>query len=297
MNTIHHPYTTSLYVDSLNHIGKTYLVPEWETSVLIRKINNHFEDIFGPYPLTILPKNCNIQGGLQRLRNSGFVSATLILDDFHRPDLNQLQDAFTIVTPFKTHLITNLQTTNHNYTKHHRYYIKKALEKVTVKKFDLEKYLTEWGQLYQELATKHNLSSLHKFSAAHHHALSQLPGVTAIGAWIEDKLVSAHIFVSDGNYVHSHLAASNQEGYSCGAAYAINDAAIKFFKDTKLINFGGGAGLSSQINDGLFKFKQGFANDQSQSYLCGVILDPKKYEDLTNRKEPTTFFPAYRFQL
>lgn len=132
------------------------------------------------------------------------------------------------------------------------------------------------------------------FPAAHHQFLAEADGVTAIGALHGDELVSAHVFVADGGKVHSHLAASSEQGYTLRAAYAVNDAALQHFKDAELVNFGGGAGFKDDVGDGLAKFKKGFSNKTAQSYICGAILDEARYAELTGAAEPTEFFPAYR---
>lgn len=127
--------------------------------------------------------------------------------------------------------------------------------------------------------------------------LQSQAGITAIGAWLADELVSAHVWVSDGRYVHSHLAASSDAGYKAGAAYAVYDASLRAFPAAELLNLGGGAGIGDDPDDGLARFKRGFANDSAQSYICGEILDRTRYEALSQyggTGGEVTFFPAYR---
>jgi hypothetical protein len=127
--------------------------------------------------------------------------------------------------------------------------------------------------------------------------LANLEGVTTIGAWVGDDLVSAHIWARDDDCVHSHLAASSELGYATGAAYAVNHASIAHFSNARVINLGGNAGRLDDPNDGLARFKAGFADGTAQSYLCGAVLRPRDYEQLVDLFEangPRDYFPAYR---
>jgi hypothetical protein len=138
---------------------------------------------------------------------------------------------------------------------------------------------------------------MHDLPPAHHAMLAALDGVTAIGGWLGEELAASHIWVHDRGRVHSHLAASSENGYACGAAYAVYDASIRHFKDAEVINLGGAAGYTDDPDDGLARFKQGFANATARSYICGKILDAERYRELTAcRAAPaqTAFFPAYR---
>ena len=132
---------------------------------------------------------------------------------------------------------------------------------------------------------------------AGYRALHRLGYAHSSEVWLDGKLVSAHLWVSDGRYVHSHLAASNPEGYGAAAAYAVYDASVRHFAAAELLNFGGGAGPSDDPRDGLSRFKKGFANESAAAYICGAILDEGQYHELVRRRgvpPDTLFFPAYR---
>ena len=293
-----HPYATEIYARSLDHIGQALYVPHWETSVLIRNIDDHYKDIIGIYPITVIAEHADLKGGLDYLKKMGFISVILNLDDFNRPSMEALSGVFEFVRPFKTHYIYRPSITDPTYTKHHRYEINKALKILQVEKLNLGANLEAWKNLYSELTERHNLQSLHNFSAAHHHILAQLDKIVAFGAWKDNELVSCHIWSEHNGFVHSHLAASNETGYKSSAAYAVNDFSTRYFREANLINFGGGAGATSDPNDGLIRFKKGFSNDIALSYLCGGILNNDIYQKLLQKKGTTNtiieFFPAYR---
>ncbi|GEM_PF-3772909 len=292
-----HPYATDEYAHALSHWGEALSVPEWSTNVIVREIKPGFKDASGTYPIAILDKNADIPGGLERLRQHQLISVVLVLDDFHRPTLEKLDKHFTIIKPFKTHYIYEKKQGAIVYNHHHRYELRQALKSVRVDLMNLEKSIDEWTSLYTNLITKKKLTGLHSFPKTHHSALIKLNGVTPIGAWHNNKLVSCHIWVSDNQYAHSHLAASSDQGYACRAAYAINDAAITYFSNLDIINFGGGITEINHSMDGLAKFKQGFSNNTKSSFICGAILDQRRYNELLLQNETmiqTDFFPSYR---
>ncbi len=296
-----HPYATEAYARSLSHWGEAVHVPEWGCHVIVLHTPGTLDasggkDAAGTYPLAIISQGADLAGGLERLRRLGMVSVTLALDEFHRPPLDVLRKHFHVVNPFKTHHI-HRNSASFAYGKHHRYEVRRALKQVSVRPFDLGSYLPQWSLLYADLTRRHELDGVHVFASSHYEALNRLQGSTSIGAWLDGQLVSAHIWVSDGRYVHSHLAASNGEGYAAGAAYAVYDASIRYFAEAELLNFGGGAGSSDDSGDGLSRFKKGFANESAPAYICGAILDEGQYHELVRRRgvpPDTLFFPAYR---
>jgi hypothetical protein len=296
-----HPYATEAYARSLAHWGEAFRVPEWGCDVLLRPVGvgpgeGTWLDAAGTYPIAVLPPDADLAPGLERLRQRGVISVTLVLDDFHRPPIDELQRHFAVVRRFKTHHIRRLDLP-FGYDKHHRYEVRRSLTQVMAMPFDLGRHADEWAALYADLMRRHDLAGVHAFPAAHYEALGQMAGVTAIGGFIGDRLVSAHLWVSDGSHVHSHLAASNGEGYESNAAYAVYDASVRHFAAAQLLNFGGGAGIDDEPGDGLARFKRGFANATAPAYVCGAVLDPVRYDELVRQRgvpADTLFFPAYR---
>lgn len=291
-----HPYATEIYAASLSHWGEALFVPAWRTSVIVRSTESGDQDAAGTYPIAVLPEDADLRGGLNFLRERGLVSIVLALDDFHHPPLEDLRKHFDVVRPFKSHYIFQPEKGPLSYDKHHRYELRQALKNVQVETLELRAHLPEWVDLYRNLTLRHGLKGVHDFPFSHHEALATLDGVTAFGAWTEGRLVSCHIWVHHDGYAHSHLAASSVEGYKCRAAYAVNDAAIQHFGDAKLLNFGGSAG-HQETGDGLAKFKKGFSNGLANSYICGAILDLRRYDELRAKRgisRQVEFFPAYR---
>lgn len=291
-----HPYATVAYAQALSHWGNATWVPQWKTSVITRPIEGSGFDAAGNYPFCVLAEDIDFIAGLEHLRAEGAIAVTLVLNEYHRPALESLKPHVNLLKPFKTHYVYNREKGPIIYQTHHQRALKKAYKQVRVEVLDLKTHGNQWQALYDYLINELHLAGLHAFPAAHHHALAEMEGITAIGAWIEDELVSAHIWAGDGNTQHSHLVASNAKGYECRAGFAVNDFSIGHFTNARLLNFGGGAGNNDDASDGLVRFKRGFANDTAESYLCGIILDPVRYQLLTTSRNKTNseYFPAYR---
>jgi hypothetical protein len=290
-----HPYATADYARSLPHVGRALSVPAWGAHVLVRPTPaGGREDATGPYPLCVLAPQADLAGGLEQLRAAGLVSLVLVAGEGLAPPREALESAFDFVRPFKTHYVYDRALGPRSYAKHHRYEVKRAHQHVAAREIRLSEHLDAWRNLYAELAARHAVGSLHAFPDEHHQTLARLEGVRAFGAFVEDRLVSAHVFVVDDGRAVSHLAASSPEGYARRAAYAVNDLAIEALDDCEVINFGGGAGFADDPADGLVRFKKGFSNTTAAAYLCGSVLDAEAYGALSAGAAGGAYFPAYR---
>lgn len=290
-----HPYASRAYAESLPHVGDPIEVPEWGTHVLARATPmGGRTDAAGPYPLTPVTAEADLPGGLARLRSAGLVSAVMVLDDRLRPPLSALEVELDVVRRFKSHFVYDRALGPLDYAKHHRYEVRRAHARVHAEEIRLVDHLAAWSALYGELAERHGLSGLHLFPSVHHERLARTEGVRTFGAFMEDRLVAAHIFVAHGGYAVSHLAASAPDGYRNGAAYAVNDLAIAALAECDVINFGGGAGATDDPSDGLVQFKKGFSNRIAASYIAGAVLDRTAYAAMSASCGDGAFFPAYR---
>ncbi|MFT3733884.1 MAG: hypothetical protein QM776_02460 [Rhodocyclaceae bacterium] len=293
-----HPYASASYARALPHMGQPVAIPEWGTSLIARDIPgaDGAQDAAGTYPICILAADADLAGGLQRLQRAGFVSVTLVIDDFHHPGQKALHEHFDLVRPFKSHYIADFRRGEPcTPSRHHRNEIRRSLRQVRTAPFTLGERMEEWLALYAQLGERHALSSLHRFPRTHFEMLATSDQFVSIGAFnTRDELLAAHIWAGDKGFWHSHLAASSAEGYACAAAYAVNDASIRYFSGECLVNLGGGAGHTEQSDDGLAMFKKGFANGTALSYLCCAVLDAKRYNALSGEHPAGSFFPAYR---
>src|ERR1700676_2706717 len=175
-----HPYSTATYANALSHWGEAFSVPEWGCHVIVRDLAGG-ADAFGTYPIAAVAADADLPGGLERLRRSGLIAVTLVLDDFHRPSLVDLKKHFSVVRPYKTHYIRR-HALPFAYGRHNRYEVARALRKVSIRQFDLADHYPEWLALYGNLVERHRLTGLHDFPLNHFAALQRLAGATTIGA-------------------------------------------------------------------------------------------------------------------
>ena len=292
-----HPYATLAYARTLAHVGYPHDVPEWRTHVIARRCNGTAVDAMGPYPVTCLPPDCDLSGGLARLRGDGFVSVTLVLDGRLAPAAGQLAAAFSFVRPFKTQYVVDCRSERYEPTKHHRAEIRRAERHgVEARIVDLHDILPSWNALYDALIARHRITGSARFTHASFEALASCDGLTTVAAFLGGSVVSCHLWFRHGQFVWSHLACTSAIGYSCAAAYAVYDHSIRHFSG-HLINLGGIAGNADAADDGLARVKAGFSNGTCTSYLAGSVLDERKYAHLCQACSLSTdsgYFPAYR---
>ena len=291
-----HPYATLTYANTLAHVGRPIFVPAWQTYVIERDWKGHATDAIGPYPITCMAIESDVDLGLESLRKAGLVSVTLVVDGLLGPPINELQRTFTFARPFKTHYLVDEAAGTYQPSKHHRYEIRRAARLgVEVRVVPMLDILDAWTALYDELISHHRIASVQRFPRESFEALANCDGLTTVAAFVGEELVSCHLWIQYKRFVWSHLAASSALGYASSAAYAVYDQSIRNFSG-RVIDLGGTAGVTETDDDGLARFKAGFSNRRHHAYLCGAVLDSKTYQALClNGEVPrSNYFPAYR---
>ena len=292
-----HPYGTLAYARALAHAGRPLAVPPWHTHVIVRDWHGSAGDATGPYPITCFAAGCDLRAGLALLQGMGLVSMTAVVDELAGPPIGAFADAFSLVRPYKTHYLVDATAGAYQPSEHHRRELRRAGRLgVEVRGVALSEIVADWTALYGDLIARHRITGVQRFSRASFDALAGCDGLATYAAYIGDELVSCHLWMRHGSVVRSHLAASSARGYATGAAYAVNDHAIRCFAGA-LVNLGGAAGTAESADDGLSRFKAGFANRTSTSYLIGSILDAGEYRRLAAKvREPHdgAWFPLYR---
>jgi hypothetical protein len=291
-----HPYAMLPYANTLSHVGSPLWVSAWQTYVIVRRWHASI-DAIGPYPLTFIADGANLEAGMDELRNSGVVTITGVVDGLVGPTPVQLRDAFPVVRPFKAHYLVDRIADDYVPSRHHAYEIRRAARRgVEVELVSLHDIMDEWSILYDELIVRHGINGSPRFSRASFEALAECEGLVAFGGYVDDALVSCHLWFHYRHFAWSHLAATNATGYSAGAAYAVYDHAIRYFAD-RVINLGGAAGNADVREGGLAVFKSGFSNRQQTCHLIGKVLDPARYEALCSfagADARAEYFPSYR---
>jgi hypothetical protein len=257
-------------------------------------------DAMGCYPLLACLDWDRLGGDLAALEGQ-LVSIAAVLDPFGLDDPARLQALFPDrVLPFKDHFIADLE--HHDLatlSRHHRYYAKRALAQAEVEVCaEPPRHLDEWTDLYAMLCARHGLRGIQAFSRSAFERQLRVPGMTMLRARSGGATVGAHLWYVQGDVAYSHLAAASPRGYELMVFYALYWRACEHFRGrVRFIDFGAGAGLATGgEEDGLTRFKRGWANATRTAWFCGRILDRALYAKILAGRglEAGGYFPAYR---
>ena len=288
MNGYLHP----VYAASLSEYGTPRHLPFSGTWILVRSIpGTPYYDGMGLYPLTLCKDWYLLREDMESL--SDLVSLVFVADPFGnytRFGLGFLDE----YSPYKHHCYIDAELPC-TPSDHHLRAARRArgkLDSITFFSCPLN-LLDDWVCLYSHLVEHHNIQGIAAFSREAFATQFKVPGMLATVGRHEGEVASVLLWYIQDDVAYYHLGASSQKGYEIGASHALFEAAISTLKDrVRFISLGGGSGLS-QEEDGLTRFKRGWAPLTRPSYLCGKILRPSVYEQLSKDVEGE-YFPRYR---
>ena len=257
-------------------------------------------DAMGLYPLFACRDWSQLERDLEEL-GQGLVSLVLVADPFGGFSVPDLERCFPDkLIHFKDHHVVDLRAyTGAGIARHHRRNVQQALRALEVELCPEPGALrTQWVELYGNLVRRHDIRGMAAFSPASLAKQLEVPGLTLFGARHEGEVAGLVLFYEQDEIVYYHLGAYTDAGYAARASYAIFSQAIQYFADRSLrwLDLGAGAGLSGEAEDGLTRFKRGWATGVRPAYLCGRIFDPARYQELARAtgNEAAAYFPAYR---
>jgi hypothetical protein len=228
------------------------------------------------------------------------ISLSLVTDPFGEYTPEYLADHFDIARPYKEHFVVNLQQDAKIFvSRHHQRNAKRALltTKVDVCVDEPVKFLDEWSRLYKLLVERHNIQGIAEFSRDAFSKQLKTPGMVLFRATIDGKIAGMSLWYIQGKVAYYHLAAYNALGYEKKVSFGIFWKVIEYFADMNIdwLSLGAGAGLKHEEN-GLTRFKKGWATGTRTAFFCGKIFDAEKYEELTSNMgvRGSDYFPAYR---
>jgi hypothetical protein len=292
-------YADPSYAASLSEFGAPRRLPRSGGWLLERGIDDTGAiDAMGCYPLFACQDWQGLQADLDEAE--GLVCLSLVTDPFGAYDENYLRRCFrTTVVPFKQHFLSELtRPAEEVVSKHHRYYALKAVDQVTVERYDEPaRFLDEWIELWAYLSARHDIRGMRAFSRAAFEVQLSIPGMVMLRATHQGRAVGAHLWFLQGDVAYSHLAASNALGYELMSSYALHWFALSAFAgEVRWLDLGGGAGLTGEDAGGLTNFKRGWTTETRTAYFCGRIYDDQKYQELVNARglRASSYFPAYR---
>ncbi len=260
--------------------------------------NTNLHDAMGCYPLFVCRDWEGLEADLEHV--DAWVCLSMVTDPFGAYDEEYLRRCFgERVAPFKRHFVAELnRPTEATVSRHHRYYARKALQRVSVERCSEPiRFLDDWTDLYSHLIARHELTGIKAFSKAAFGAQLGIPGLVMLRATYEGQTVGAHLWYQQGDVIHSHLAAMSALGYELMASYALYWFALETFAgEACWLNFGAGSGRVDQDLGGLTKFKRGWATGTRTAYFCGRIFNQEKYREIlaAHPIPASDYFPAYR---
>jgi hypothetical protein len=288
------------YARSLSEFGVPRELPRSGGWVLERQITGFpYRDAMGCYPLFACSDWAQLHADLDEL-GKDLVCLSLVTDPFGSYDCSYLQQCFgDLVVPFKAHYVIDLEKPRSKaVSKHHRYYARKALEKVCVEEHpEPARFLDEWTQLHQVLRDKHNIKGIKAFSRKCFEEQLSMPGMVLLRAQAQGVAVAAMMFVVQGDVAYAHVLGCTEDGYESGALYGILWSALDRFEgQARWCDIMGVPGVVDEGAEGIRQFKRGWSQETRMAYLCGRIFDRTKYDEIVSARgiSPGSYFPAYR---
>jgi hypothetical protein len=294
-------YAHAKYADSLAEFGKPRLLSHCDGWVLERPIaSTPYKDAMGCYPLFACRDWSQLHKDLDDLQND-LVSLAIVADPFGDYDLHCLRSCFPdVVIPFKQHLVIDLSIPPDSFVSpHHRRNARKALHSLTVERCtDVETLSAQWTMLYGNLIERWGIRGLRAFSPTTFRKQLGVPGIEVFRALSGSETVGMTLWYVDRGVAYYHLGAYTEAGYESRASFALFSSVIEYFSSQHLlwINLGAGAGANTRGDDGLSRFKRGWATGERTAYFCGRIFNEPHYKEATKEAMATNsdYFPAYR---
>lgn len=143
------------------------------------------------------------------------------------------------------------------------------------------KYLPEFIQLYDATMDKLDASDFYYFKQLYYDKFVKTLPNSFLGVVLyEGRVVSAAIFMYEGNYGHYHLSGSDVSALKLSPNnFMLWYAALELRKrGVKVLHLGGGT--TSSENDSLFCFKQRFSKHAYQFCLGKLIFNERLYQDI-----------------
>lgn len=289
------------YVGSLRDLGRPRALPRAGSWVIEREIaGTGWYDGMGVYPImrcadwnalaTDLGETCG-----------DLVAVSAVTDPLGDYDTDTLQLAFPdLCRPFKKHYIIDLRRDWRTHlARQHRQNIAKALRSLVFPEpgppLD---HFEEWASLYAGLADRKSFGGVARYDREAHLAQLGIRGAVGFRAYLNDELVGMSVWYPDERDTYCHFAAASPVGYGNSAMFGLHWSALQYFETQGLsaVSIGSGRGIVEDDNDGLSRFKRGWATRTATAYLVGRIFDRDRYEELRRRTgiEGDDYFPIYR---
>lgn len=291
-------YAHPAYAAALSDIGVPRALPRSGGALVTRTIDGTgHRDAMGPYPIFCCADWAGLEADLRDL-DDDLVAVSLVADPFGDWTPDALRRCFPdALVRFKDHFVTELgaDPLGHVHA-HHKRNVARARREVEVEVLrDAPAFADEWDVLYRDLVARHDIRSVAAFSRQSLAAQLAVPGMVVLRASSGGATVGATLWYVQDDVAYYHLAAYTEAGYAHRASFALFAAAFELFAERGLswASLGAGAGAASDGEDGLSRFKRGWATGTRPAWFGGRVLQRETYDRLSATRD-TNWFPAYR---
>jgi len=205
------------------------------------------------------------------------------------------------VSPLNKTVVIDLKLSQEEQKRQYRKSNKSELNQLRRKGFYVEEAksaedIDRFLEIYYETMDRVHASPYYYFSKEYFHSFLNNTHFRnkLLVAKFEDKVIAGAIFTITDKIMQYHLAGTTEEFIRLTPMKLILDEARLLGNDLALdyLHLGGGVGGSD--DDSLFKFKSGFSNVYCQFSVWKYILNDKVYNQLSENKQESSYFPLYR---
>ncbi len=255
-------------------------------------------DAMGCYPLFACRDWSRLHRDVEGLEG-GLVSLALVTDPFGSYDEATLRRCFPdLAVPWKEHHVIDLERPPEQVVTHgHRRTSRRALRSLEVDAPAPAGFLDEWMSLHRHLVARHRVEGIAAFSRAAFAEQLATPGMVVLRASFAGEPVAAILFLTHADVAYGHVLACTPHGYRRNAIYALIWSAIEHFSGShRWIDLMGVPGARDEGSEGIRRFKLGWSRETRTAWLCGRVLDRRRYDALVAARETAAagYFPAYR---
>lgn len=256
-------------------------------------------DAMGGYPLFSCPRWDALPLDLAAL-DADVIALSLVSDPFGAPGPAVLHRWFPdMCEPFKEHFVVDLQQSPARFVdSHHRRNAHKALRHAEIEVLpNAIAAHSDWVGLYQSLCLRHGISGMRAFSPESFWWQLHVPGMVVMQARVEGEVAGMVLWIQSDDVAYYHLGAYSEAGYSHKVSFAIFWTALEYFgAKCRWLGLGAAAGLNPQADDGLTRFKRGWATGTRTAYILGRVGDHARYDQLARHfgRVDSKYFPSYR---
>jgi Acetyltransferase (GNAT) domain/Helix-turn-helix domain len=268
---VDHPTTSAAYAHAQQDPETEALeVPEWETYVLVRASASGLLQATGLKPLAGLRPGGDMSGGLERLRDAGVRSVSLVTDPMWCPELHVLTGSFGSCRQLKTYYLVDREAKQTQIRKRHRNRINRASRAAEVRKVSLSDHLDVWFRLHEENVRRRQIQDA--YSREYFERLAEMGGLETVAVIKEGRFVTMTLWFRHEDVLYYREGASSEEGFEISASYGAFAYAIQHAAPCSYVFLGGSVGMYDDHRDGMATFRRGFANATVPSYLCSATL-------------------------